>query len=540
MNTPELFPHQAELLDRTWQEAAWALFWEVGTGKSCPTIHTASRLFETGRIDGGIIVAPRGVHAAWITDELPRHSSVKWRGLDWHSDRGKGQDKAVARLLEPPSTKELVWLAMTFDNIATERGRKVVLAFLARFQKRLLVIDEGSRIRSATSKRTKKVAALRQLCNYVRLLNGSPIGNSALDIYAQMRVLDEYFWVRHGIGSWTAFQSRFAVMKKIVVGAEDEREPATRHTPLIPHDTDAATVEAFEQLDLDALRDEQSQQEVLDPVPPAETVITKGVGRTIEIPVGFRDLDKLREMIKPMSSRLTKEEAGLNLPPRLYNRIPFDLHPEQRRAYDTLRKEYMIELDNGLLVTAPLAITRLMRLQQIASGFLPDPENPDLPPTLLPRDAKNPRLEHLLELCEDLPQTIIWSRFTFDVDLICRELGPAKCVRYDGKVSGPDREKALARFRAGKAHFLVAKLTTMSTGLTLNEAKAQAFYTNSFSYIDRVQGEARCHRPGQHSAVTYYDFTANNTVDEKLLRTLKEAKEVADAITGDSFKEWLS
>ena len=199
----------------------------------------------------------------------------------------------------------------------------------------------------------------------------------------------------------------------------------------------------------------------------------------------------------------------------------------------------MLELDSGTLVTAALALVRLTRLQQIACGFLPDVDNPDAPPQRFPRDGNDPRLQHLLELCEDLPPSIIWARFTHDVDAICRELGPARCVRYDGEVSGKNRDVALDRFRGGDIRFIVAKAASMGTGLTINRATAQVFYSNTFSLLDRVQAENRSHRPGQHSSITYFDLTAYKTVDEKILRSLRENQEIADKITGDRYRAWL-
>ena len=82
MTPPPLFKHQQELLEATWDLPAWAYFLETGAGKSAPAIHTAVRLFELGRIDTVIVVAPGGVHRNWVTDEVPLHCGIPWRGLD--------------------------------------------------------------------------------------------------------------------------------------------------------------------------------------------------------------------------------------------------------------------------------------------------------------------------------------------------------------------------------------------------------------------------------------------------------------------------
>lgn len=564
---PPLFRHQQELFDTTREEIAWAIFYEQGLGKTAPTIRTIEHLYRANKIDAVVVVAPNGVHRNWISDELPKHSGMPWRGLDWHSDRGKGQDKAFDRLLEqtPGRRTELAYFAITYDAMLTPRGRAAMLAFGVgeidkfgkrikggkppRFERFVFVIDEASKVRNPEAQRTKKVAALRQFARYVRLLNGTPIGNSALDVYAQMKLLDERFWIRHGIGSFTSFRSRFAIVKKVQIGGEDDRVGRARHShePIVPHDATAEGIAAYEQLDLgfdlDEILTENEKHEVMKPATTAAgTPVKKTVGRTIEMVVGFRELDKLKEMIAPVSTRLTKEDSGVELPPKLYSRLLFDLPLDQRRAYDQLRREYMLELDNGALITATIALVRVLRLQQIACGYLPNPDDEDNPKLFYNDDGKNARLQLLLERLEDTPhQAIIWARFTHDVDSICRALGPPKCTRYDGLVSQKDRDIGIDAFKQGKRKFCVAKASSMGMGHSLPMAKSVYYYSNTFSYIERLQSEDRAHRlvGGGMGAVCYYDFVASRTVDEKILRSLQDCQDVANKITGDRYRQWL-
>lgn len=562
---PPLFRHQQELFDKTRDEVAWALLLEQGLGKTAPTIRTAEHLYFNDQIDAVVVVAPNGVHRNWISDELPLHAGMAWRGLDWHSDRGKGQDRALERLLSPTPGRrtEIAWLAITYEGMVTPRGRKALLSFCigeldargrqvpgkkGRFPRFLLVVDEASKVRNPEAVRTKKVAALRTFASYVRLLNGTPIGNSALDVYAQMKILDPLFWTRRGFGSWVAFKSQFAVTRKIPVGGDDDRAEAGRrsHEPIVPHDATADGVAAYEQLDLLGIDDAASIYDELQlppPSPPKAPPTKQTVGRTIEVVVGFRELDKLKEMISPISTRLTKEDAGVELPPKLYSRLLFDLPLEQRRAYDQLRREYMIELENGTLITAPIALVRVLRLQQIACGYLPNPDDPENPKLFFDDDGKNARLRLLLERLEDTPhQAIVWARFTHDVDSICRALGPPKCVRYDGKVAQKERDLGIDRFKEGKVKFCVAKASSMGMGLSLPMAKSVFYYSNTFSYIERLQSEDRSHRlvGGGKEAVCYYDVVASRTVDIKILRSLRDCADVANAITGDRYRAWLT
>jgi len=549
---PPLFRHQQELFDKTCNEIAWAVLFEQGLGKSAPTIRTIEHLYRTDRIDAVIVVAPNGVHRNWTSDELPKHAGMPWRGLDWHSDRAKGQDRAFEKLISWTTGRrtELAYFAITYDAVLTPRGRAAVLKFKERFPRFMFVIDEASKVRNPEAMRTKKVAALRQFARYVRLLNGTPIGNKALDIYAQMKLLDDKFWIRHGIGSFTAFRARFAIIRKVQIGGDDDRRDRAKHShePIVPHDATAEGIAAYEQLDLGFDLDEvltpKEKREIMRPstayLDPEKK--KKTVGRTIEMVVGYRELDKLKEMIMPISTRLTKEDSGVQLPPKLYSRLLFDLPVEQRRAYDQLRTEYMIELESGTLITASIAMVRVLRLQQIACGYLPNPDDPENPKLFFNDDGKNARLQLLLERLEDTPhQAIIWARFTHDVDAICRALGPPQCTRYDGLVSQKVRDEGIDRFKEGKVKFCVAKAASMGMGLSLPMAKSVFYYSNDFSYINRLQSEDRAHRlvGGGMTPVCYYDLVAARTVDEKILRSLQGCADVANAVTGDRYRSWL-
>lgn len=547
--TVEDFPHQRELLDCTWELPAWAIFFSTGVGKTRPTIRTAARLFDHQRIGAVIVIAPNGVHRAWVEDEIPKHCPLPWASLDWHSSRAKAQDRELAALIAQPLGKKLPWLAITYDGVITPRGRQAVIDFIARFRRPLLVVDESTRIKNPSAVRTKKVMALRKLCAYVRILNGTPVTASPRDLYSQLKLLDEDYWLRYGISSYTAFCARFCVMKKIVVGGEKDGEAGGAESagPLVstPHGATAEGVDAYEQLDLTGIVEAEPEPELereqgsVEAKPSPETPRT--TGRTIEIVVGYRDLDKLHAMIQPISTRLTKEQAGLSLPPKLYTRRVFEMVPEQRRIYDQLRREFMVELDGGKLITAAIAMVRITRLQQVACGYLPDPDDPTGETKIPIPGIRNPRLEAFTDWLEDLggQQAIVWCRFTYDVDLITRELGPARCVRYDGEVNEKGKATALELFRGGKRQVCVAKAASMGVGLTLAFSSISCYYSNTFSLYERLQSEDRQHRIGQHNAVTYVDLVADKTVDTKLLQTLIEKKEVADAVTGDAYRGWL-
>lgn len=528
------FVHQTELIDRTWRDRGRCTFWEMGTGKSRVTIETMVRQFLDGVIDRVLVVAPGGVHRNWITDELPRHCRVPWIGLDWHSDKSTTRDQQRSTVQLAAARSAMLWLALTYDGIKTVAGIEAARAFCKHGTRFALVVDEASRIKNPTAKRSKVVQGIAESSKLaaIRVLNGTPITNSPLDAYAQLRLIDPGFWRKRGISTWTAFQSEFSITKPIVLAATRREQDM----PTVGREVDGREVGAAAAYEADG------EIEIGEaPVHGRGRGGQLATGRTITVRVGFRNLDKLGAMIREASDRLTKEQANLDLPPKLYSRMGFELAPMQRRAYDKLRTEFMLELETGGLVTAAMAMTRILRLQQIACGYLPDPDDPDGDPIMFPGGGEeDPRMIAFLEIAESLPhQAIVWSRFRLDIDRITAALGK-RAVRYDGKTSRSDRELALARFHAGDAQFFVANPAAISMGVTLTEAKSVVYYANSFSVLERLQSEDRCHRIGTHTAVNYYDLVAERTVDDKIRESLIRNQALASQVTGDELRTWLA
>jgi len=541
------FAHQAELVAQTRDEPAFAVFWEPGCGKTRPTIQTFVHWFLQKRIDGVIVVAPDGVHRNWPSQEMPIHCAIPWRALDWHSsEHGTQRQKRDEEALLSAASGELPLLALTYDALKTDGGIGFARRFNVRYPRFAKIVDESSRVKNGSADRTKVVKRVANAAVLRRILNGTPVSNSPLDVYSQMEVLEPDFWIKRGIGSLAAFKGRFCVERQIVVGAK--LDPS--YGKATPVDTEPATdaeIAAYEALiDGDpvelaksdpAPRDASRSDGVAPATCDAKEPTSKG--RTIKIIASYKNLDRLQALLATSSHRLTKEDAGLNLPPKLYQRLPFELAPEQRKAYDTLRKQSLLELDSGQIVTAAIALVKILRLHQIACGYLPNPDDPDGDPIML-CGGRDPRFELLRDQLEDFDhQMIIWCRFTLDVDRICKELGE-RAARYDGKVTRPaDRAAAIDDFRKGNRQFFVAKPSAIGMGVTLVNTRYAMYYSNSYVLADRLQSEDRCHRIGQHNPVTYLDLEALRTVDTKILKSLRSKHDVAAEVVGDALREWL-
>jgi len=203
-------------------------------------------------------------------------------------------------------------------------------------------------------------------------------------------------------------------------------------------------------------------------------------------------------------------------------------------VYKEIKDEALTFLATGEMLTAPLAIVRMLRLQQVTCNYLPTETGDylDLAPN-------NPRLRCLETLLEEVTHgCIIWARFRRDIDLICEMLGD-KCVRYDGAVKDDARAQAKQRFQSGGAQFFVGNPAAAGMGLTLTAARTVVYYNNDFRLATRLQSEDRAHRIGQEHPVEYVDIMAPNTIDGHIVRALRNKVNIASVVTGDNLKEWI-
>ena len=248
--------------------------------------------------------------------------------------------------------------------------------------------------------------------------------------------------------------------------------------------------------------------------------------------VGYKNVDELTRNIEGHSFRVLKKDC-LDLPDKIYQRHYVELTPRQKNIYETLRKSFVAELD-GNIIEAPEAITRLLRLQQVLCGWFSGEEG------IQQIDDKNARLEALKEILSDIDsKVIIWARFKADLKAIQRALGE-EAVAYHGEVSNDDREVAVYRFQNDpKIKYFVGQPQSGGIGLTLTAADYVIYYSNSFDLEIRMQSEDRCHRIGTKNNVTYIDIEARKSIDTKIIKALREKKNLADIITKDPMSLFL-
>jgi len=500
----EPYELQRSVWEATRDRRDYAIFWEQGTGKTWLAINTAAWLYMTGRIDAVFVLAPTDIHVNWdvpgegVQKHLPLELLKKSARLIWRTSKAgsKGFQKDLDKLMKHQGGMR--WLFMGFDAFATDKGFAAAQRFLTTYRC-LWVMDEAGRIKNPTAVRTKKAMKLRALAAFRRPMTGTPVTEKPFDAYSVINWMNATYWKQNGLGNFQAFKHNFGLWKKIKVAMGREVEVQRKD------------------------RD----------------------GRVL-----YQNLDELARLLKPISSRVLKEDM-VDLPPKVYTRMYYDMTPKQRAHYDRLEKEFMTfyeensapDPDNPdgpriLMTSADLAIVRQLRLQQIALGYLVSDDSKQV--HLIDDDP--PSLKLLREVVEDLSHpAIIWCRFRKDVELICGLLGNS-AVRYDGTVDADGRRAAMVAFQGGHVPYFVATPDAAGEGLTLTAAKTAIYYSNSWRLIHREQSEDRCHRIGQGGVdhVQYIDIVARNSIAEDILDGLMFKQETAAAAIGDRMRSRLS
>jgi len=259
-------------------------------------------------------------------------------------------------------------------------------------------------------------------------------------------------------------------------------------------------------------------------------------GRSIQLVSGFKHLDELSEKLKPFSYRVLKEDC-LDLPDKIYMKRIIELTSEQKQVYEQMRKEALAIL-RGKTITTMTALTQLMRLHQITCGHFAADDG-----TI--QTIKNNRLNELMDVLEEIEgKAIIWAHYQYDIKSIIKEItkvhGPGAVVDYYGLTPQDERQPNIKRFQDDpRCRFLVGTPSTGGYGITLTAANTVIYYSNGYDLEKRLQSEDRAHRIGQHKPVTYIDILAEETVDEKIVKSLRKKINIASEVMGEELRSWI-
>lgn len=453
------FNHQLKAFELSKDRAYFGLFMDMGTGKTKVGIDTMAYLWGINKIDAVLITAPNGVHRQWIQDQLKVHmpDTVSYKTAILDSKISKLERDKLPDFFN--KTGFLKILAVNTDLFSKITERVSMVEKFLKSNRVLWILDESTRIKTASANRTKLILKLCGHADYRRILTGAPITQGLEDLYTQFKFLHTGII---GQSSYFAFKTKYCKL-----GGFENRQI-----------------------------------------------------------IGYNNVDDLHKRLQGHIFQCKKVDC-LDLPQKIYQKLTVELTEEQKKAYDQIKKQYLLDVGQNQ-VSAALAITRIMKLQQIVCGFIVDDEGKT---HLI--NTKRPTV--VKELLDDLggKKVIIWCRYQNDIKILLQVLNAYNPVAYYGDTDADTRKENLDKFIADPSCLVF--LSNPSVGGTGVDGLQRVcdtviYYSNSFSAEDRWQSEDRVHRHGQTNSVTYIDLIAEKTIDEKIVKALLSKKSVAEFV----------
>ncbi len=281
------YAHQLTALEKSWNRENYAYFMEMGTGKTKVLIDNLAMLYDKGKVNGALIIAPKGVVGTWYNQEIPTHLPDHIENVTtlWQANITKKQKECLNEILKVG--EELHILVMNVEAFSTTKGVEFANRFL-NSHRALIAIDESTTIKNPKAKRTKSILKLSEMAKYRRIMTGSPVTKNPLDLYSQCEFLSPWHL---DFQSYYAFRTRYAIMKNANIA-----------------------------------------------------------GRQIQLVAGFQRLGELSEKLNPFSYRVLKSDC-LDLPDKIYMKRQIKLSPDQFKVYDQMKKEALATLNGKKVTT---------------------------------------------------------------------------------------------------------------------------------------------------------------------------------------------
>ena len=473
----EPYKHQKEIFEKSWKARHFALFLEMGTGKTKIAIDSLAALYEAKSINTVLVVAPKGVYANWVDKEIPQHlpDRINYKIVQWQPNITKKFREALTELADPKHT-DLHILAMNVEALSTIKGASSAFKFLKMNPNNLFIMDESTAIKNRKALRTKNALKAAGLAKYKRILTGSPITKNPMDLFSQCNFLSVKLL---NFKSFFAYQARYAVVRRRMMGA-------------------------------------RSFQEI----------------------TGYQRLDELHDKLGKFSARVLKEDC-LDLPDKIYTSRRVPLTKEQLTAYVQMKKLALARLEKGELSTTASVLTQIMRLQEICCGHLKmdDGTIQEIPNKRLDElfntiDEMSGKVIIWATWVYDLARI---------VEKLQERYGRDSAEAFYGATPQDKRQEIVKNFQKKEhpLRFFVGNPKTGGYGLTLTAATNVIYWNNSYDLETRIQSEDRAHRIGQDNHVLYVDLISPNTVDEKILKALKSKISIAQEVLGEEGRDWL-
>ena len=462
------YQHQRDALNKGALSKNYAYFMEMGTGKTKVIIDNVAYLYQHKEIKEVIVIAPNSVYRNWV-QEISDHSPITPYIWCWKVNKEK-------ELIRAGRSNELIYILMNVEALSHKSGQLWLHQRLnLTGNVSMMVIDESTTIKSPTALRTKAICKLSTAVKYRRILTGSPVTKSPLDLYTQCAFLSKALL---GFESYYTFRARYAVMQQIELG-----------------------------------------------------------GRQILMPKYYTNLDELEMKLKTFSFRVTKDQC-LDLPPKVYMQRDVHLTPEQKNIYETLKIKARATIADDTVSFAN-KLVEILRLHQVCNGFLKTDSgqlygfkhNPKLTELLRILDEVSGKSIIWANYVYNIEEIITRLKAVYGKDSVVSIYGKDSVEDRKRSVEAFQSND--------RCRFLVGNPSTGGYGLTLTAARHVIYFSNSYNLEVRRQSEDRAHRIGQKHKVTYIDIQVPNSIDTMIISALKRKIELSAATLGEEVKKWL-
>lgn len=483
------YRHQDEEFELHRDDPARALIWQMRTGKTKAMVDLACYLYKACEIDAVVVVAPNNVHLNWQRRELPKHlwDSVPSRSFVWDAVKTANINYDLEFDAHCAETRRLKWYMVNAEALGNEKGRKYLSQFVKSCWRILLIVDEVHEFRWATSKRSRALRSLSNRMAYKRILSANPTDNSPLHAFAEFEILKPGAL---GFEKYSDFEDRYGVKEEIYVPGGYKKDGTKRQ-------------------------------------PRKRVAVTS-----------YQRQDELRASIARWSSLVLRSDCD-DLPELLRGQVDFELLPVQKRLHNELVRGALARLDGGELIPPAEGGVLVIRLQQIASGFVVDDEGNVV--DLMP-DNENPRLIALMGAARECPgKFIVWCRFREDVVRVHRFLNTQAfgAVHYYGGTTKKQRVYHEEAFRnSPHCKALVGQYQAGGQGLDFSAAGDIFWYSHTSDLLRRRQADERATQMGGRK-IGVTDIVAAGSNDEKMLADLESREVTADYLTGTGLRRYL-
>ena len=467
------FKHQLKALEESWNRQVWAWFMEMGTGKTKVCIDNIAILYDKGKIDRALVIAPNGIKRNWRR-ELSVHMAdhVNYRVAVWSSSPKKKEKDELEQL--SVMSDDLSILIMNIEALSTPRGVDFARSFIFSGSC-FMVVDESTTIKNHAARRTKNIMKIANLAKYRRIMTGSPVTKSPLDLYSQIQFLGGWFLEQT---NYYAFRARYAIVQQRNVGSH-------------------------------------SFQHVM----------------------GYQRLDELTAILREFSTRILKEDC-LDLPDKLYTKRVVSMTPEQLKAYVEMKKQAMTFFEDNPM-TAASVLTQMTRLHQIVCGHVKTDDgqvrtlkNNRIKELLQVLEETDGKVIIWAVFRHDIQTIEKEIANEYGKETVASYYGDTKDSVRQSIVDS-------FMYSNSDLRFFIGNPKTGGYGLTLTCSHTVVYYSNDYSLEVRMQSEDRAHRIGQKDKVTYVDLMTEGTIDEKIVNSLNNKIDLASQVMGEDPKKIL-